>query len=179
MGVHTFHVSLIFIALLPLKSKHMNSRHIQSDMMMSSNGNIGPRYWPFVRGIHRSPVNSPHKGQWRGTLMCSLICAWIDGWVNNREAGNLRHHRAHYDVMVIKMGGGRKHIFNHLRKNENIQMSIYLEIQWWPISIFVHIEGTWTVKFYHNCMIFMYMDFEIIRTLYTLVTWIEGICCIS
>ena len=25
--------------------------------------------WPFVRGIHRSPVNSPHKGQWRGALM--------------------------------------------------------------------------------------------------------------
>ena len=25
-----------------------------------------PRYWPFVRGIQRSPVNSPHKGQWRG-----------------------------------------------------------------------------------------------------------------
>ena len=21
-----------------------------------------PRYWPFVRGIHRSPVNSPYKG---------------------------------------------------------------------------------------------------------------------
>ena len=36
-----------------------------------------PRYWPFVRGIHRSPVNSPHKGQWRGALMLSLICAWI------------------------------------------------------------------------------------------------------
>ena len=33
-----------------------------------------PRYWPFVRGIHRSPVNSPHKGQWRGALMFSLIC---------------------------------------------------------------------------------------------------------
>ena len=32
------------------------------------------RCWPFVRGIHRSPVNSPHKGQWRGTLMFSLIC---------------------------------------------------------------------------------------------------------
>ena len=25
-----------------------------------------PRYWLFVRGIHRWPVNSPHKGQWRG-----------------------------------------------------------------------------------------------------------------
>ena len=47
-----------------------------------------PRYWPFVRGIHRSPVNSPHKGQWRGALMFSLICAWINGWVNNRETGD-------------------------------------------------------------------------------------------
>ena len=28
-----------------------------------------PRYWPFVRGIHRSPVNSPHKDQWHGALM--------------------------------------------------------------------------------------------------------------
>ena len=34
-----------------------------------------PRNWPFVRGIHLSPVNSPHKGQWRGALMFSLICA--------------------------------------------------------------------------------------------------------
>ena len=34
-----------------------------------------PRYWSFVRGIHRSPVYSPHKGQWRGALMFSLICA--------------------------------------------------------------------------------------------------------
>ena len=28
-----------------------------------------PRCWPFVRGIKRSPVNSPHKGQWRRALM--------------------------------------------------------------------------------------------------------------
>ena len=41
------------------------------------------RYWPFVRGIYRWPVNSSHKGQWRG----ALICAWINGSVNNREAG--------------------------------------------------------------------------------------------
>ena len=60
-----------------------------------------PRYWPFVRGIHRSPVNFPHKGQWREALMFSLICAWINGWVNNREAGDFRRHRAHYDVHVI------------------------------------------------------------------------------
>ena len=61
-----------------------------------------PRYWPFVRGIHRSPVNSPHKGQWRGALIFSLISVWINGWVNNREAGDWRHHRAHYDVIVMK-----------------------------------------------------------------------------
>ena len=60
-----------------------------------------PRYWPFVRGIHRSPVNSPHKGQWRGALMFTLICARINGWVNNGEAGDLRRNRAHYDVIVV------------------------------------------------------------------------------
>ena len=56
-----------------------------------------PRYWPFVCGIHRWPVNSPHKGQWRGALMFSLICAGINGLVNHRGAGDLRRHRAHYD----------------------------------------------------------------------------------
>ena len=59
------------------------------------------RYWPFVRGIHRSPVNSPHKGQWRGALMLSLICAWINGWVSTRDAGDLRRHRLNYDVIVM------------------------------------------------------------------------------
>ena len=62
-----------------------------------------PRYWPFVRGIHRSPVNFPHKGQWRGALMFSLMCARINSWVNNREAGDLRHYRRHYDVIVMLM----------------------------------------------------------------------------
>ena len=61
-----------------------------------------PRYWPFVRGIHRSPVNSPHKGQWRGALMFSLMCARINSWVNNREAGDLRRYRHHYDVIVMQ-----------------------------------------------------------------------------
>ena len=58
-----------------------------------------PRHWPFVRGIHRSPVNSPHKGPW--ALMFSLSCVWINGWVSNREAGDFRRNRAHYDVIVI------------------------------------------------------------------------------
>ena len=61
------------------------------------------RYWPFVRGIHRSPVNSPYRGQWRGAFMFSLIWAWINRWVNNREADNLRRYRAHYDVIVMSL----------------------------------------------------------------------------
>ena len=47
------------------------------------------------------PVNSPHKGQWHGALMFSFICVWINGWVNNREAGDWRRYRAHYDVTVM------------------------------------------------------------------------------
>ena len=58
-----------------------------------------PCYWPFVRGIHRSPVNSPHKGQWRGALMFSLICAlnkrmgkqsW-DWWFETPSRSSWRH----------------------------------------------------------------------------------------
>ena len=49
-------------------------------------------------GIDRSPVNSPHKGQWRGALILFLMGAWIHGWVNNREDADLRRHRAHHDV---------------------------------------------------------------------------------
>ena len=71
--------------------------------MTSSNGNILPRDWPFVRGINRSPVHShTYKGQWRAALMFSLICARI----NVREAGNLRRHRGlricrHCNVFVL------------------------------------------------------------------------------
>ena len=61
-----------------------------------------PRNWQLVWGIHRSPVNSPHKGQWRGTLVFPLICVWINGWENNRETGDLRRCRAHYDVTVME-----------------------------------------------------------------------------
>ena len=71
-----------------------------------------PRYWPFVRGIHRWPVNSPYKGQWRRALMFSLIYAGINFWVNNREAGDLRCHRAHYDALQWRHNG-RDSVTNH------------------------------------------------------------------
>ena len=72
-----------------------------------------PRDWPFVRGIHRSPVNSPHKGQWCRALMFSLMCARINHWVKNGEAGDLRHNRAHYDVIVMHIQDPKLHQYWH------------------------------------------------------------------
>ena len=62
-------------------------------------------------GILRSPVNSPHKGKWRGALMFSLICTWINGWVNNPEACDLRRSCAHYDVTVMQVHHIKKKLY--------------------------------------------------------------------
>ena len=80
-----------------------------------------PRYWPFVRGIHRSPVNSPHKGQWRGVLVFSLIFAWIYGWVNNREAGDLRRHPSVTSDISL---------YTHLNK----QLPVTVKVMMWRLS---------------------------------------------
>ena len=57
------------------------------------------RHWPFVWGIQRSPVNYPHKGQWRGALVFPLICTWTNSWANIGDACDLRRNRIHYDVI--------------------------------------------------------------------------------
>ena len=79
-------------------AKMPNSAHSLGQTHLSSHCN----------SFHRSPVNSPHKGQWRGALMFSLICTRINSWVNNGEAGNLRYHRAHYDVTIMGVGSAHK-----------------------------------------------------------------------
>ena len=88
-----------------------------------------PRYWPFVRGI---PVNSLHKGQWRGALMFSLICTRINGWVNNGEAGDLRRHRAHYDVIVMfsERSRGYQGVFLREVRQGAVHMGGW-GLQWW------------------------------------------------
>ena len=71
-------------------------------MMTSSNGNIF-RVTGHLCGEFTGPRWIPHTKamQWRGALMFTFICARINGWVNNREAGDLRRNRAHYDVIVM------------------------------------------------------------------------------
>ena len=51
-----------------------------------------------------SPITGefPAQSRWRGALGFSSICAWRNVWVNNREAGDLRPHRTHYDVIAVK-----------------------------------------------------------------------------
>ena len=66
-------------------------------------------YWPFVRGIHRSPVDSPHKGQSRRALMFPLVFTWTNGCANNRDAGDLRRNRIHFDVTVMIRHGFLHH----------------------------------------------------------------------
>ena len=67
----------------------------------SSIGNIFRITEPSWREPPVTAVVSPHKGQWREALMLSLTYAWTNGWVNNRDASDLRRHRAHYDVTVM------------------------------------------------------------------------------
>ena len=95
---HKTHIAFSFLVKWRHKKLISESRRHHDDVIRWKRF---PRYWPFMRGIHRSPVISPHKGQWRGALMFSLICVWIYGWVNNGEAGDLWRYRAHYDVTVM------------------------------------------------------------------------------
>ena len=71
--------------------------------------------------------NSPVPGEFPAqrpvmlSLMFSLICVWINGWVNNREAGDLRRYRSHYDVTVmycyISHGPGMRHYLERRQRN--------------------------------------------------------------
>ena len=89
-------------------------------------------------GNSPAPVNSLHKGQWRGALMFTLICAWINDWVNNREAGDLRRHRDHYDVIVMNpmninprsvTWSGRNEIYQQNSTTYSIWSSILIGIR--------------------------------------------------
>ena len=75
--------------------------------MTSSNGNIF-RVTGHLCGEFTGPRWIP-QGQWRGAWMFSWIYVWINDWVNNREAGDLRRYRTHYDVIVIDRARMQNH----------------------------------------------------------------------
>ena len=97
-----------------------------------------PRYWSFVRGIHRSPVNSPHKDQWRGALMFSLICTWTNNSVNNRDAEDLRRYRTRYDVTVME----KQHLLlagpNHTNLSHDKTLIKHSQLTYFMFQFFTH-----------------------------------------
>ena len=103
------HYDCLLNRLFRRRSKETSKLRVIGLCVGNSPGPVNsPHKWPVTRKmfpfddvIMRGPVNSPHKGQWRGALMFSLICVWINDWVDNREAGDLRRYRAHYDVIVM------------------------------------------------------------------------------
>ena len=70
-------------------------------MLTSSNGNIF-LVTGHLCGEFTSDRWLPRTKASDAVLKFSLIWAWINGWVNNGEAGDLRRHRAHYDVTVMQ-----------------------------------------------------------------------------
>ena len=65
-----------------------------------------------MRAIHRSPVTRC------GALTFSFICAWVNGWVNNGHVGDLRRHRAHYDITVMDRRQTEVDLFDCSLKNK-------------------------------------------------------------
>ena len=114
-----------------------------------------PHYWPFVRGIHRSPVNYPHKGQWRRALMFYLICARINGWVKSDEADDLRRHRAHYDVIVMKWR----------TVCVMLKFSLTVSITWTPQSLTVGLQRPVSLRL----MTSQFKDFVTLKHKYKIV----------
>ena len=79
-----------------------------------------PHYWSCVQGIQWSPVNFPHKCQWRGASMLSLICAWtyffshlITNWTYHLPYffSDVWDQRSMYDVHWCMMTPSSKNIF--------------------------------------------------------------------
>ena len=112
-------------------------------MMTSSIGNI---FSVSALWEGNPPVTGKFPSQRPVTrsLMFSLICTWTNGWANNRDVGDLRRHRAHYDVTVMYSAAQglicqtclllapRKSdemfsaLFRHLRRNDKSSSSSHM-----------------------------------------------------
>ena len=92
-----------------------------------------------LRGIHRSPLNSPHDCQWRWALMFCFICAWINSSVSNREAGDMRCHCVHYDVTVMFMALNTL-VYNVGDKHSIlfVFLSVFVVMLWCAVHILIH-----------------------------------------
>ena len=87
--IHVFDLELFGINDKKWLGNWEISKMCPKPMMTISNGNIFRVAVPSQRPATQS------------FDVFHVICAWINGWANNRKAGDLRRHRAHYDVTVM------------------------------------------------------------------------------
>ena len=93
-------VGLLFFNILwPVWLRFVGLRY-RPNMMTSLNGNVFHVNGP-LQGKPSVTDAFPPKGQWRGALLGFFICAWTNGCANNRDSGDLRRHRPHYDVTAM------------------------------------------------------------------------------
>ena len=94
-------------------------------MMTSSNGNIfrvtGPLCGEF--SYHRwIPLAKACDSE---LWYFPWSAPWINGWVNNRDAGNLRRHRAHYDVNVMQVINSRTSKTGPMSENDKYSLLMH------------------------------------------------------
>ena len=119
-------------------------------MMTSSNGNIF-RVTGHLCGEFTGPRWIPHTKASDAELWCFLWSApWINSCVNNREAGDLRRQRTHYDVIVMMQAQTRFCRLIHSPSPVTIGLSVGYEtlhhpllyrIAWCRIAWWVHVTG--------------------------------------
>ena len=135
-----FEVAKSVYMLVPVAQNGRN-RYVHDDVI---NWNHFPRYWSFVQGIHRSPVNSPHKGQKREALMFAFICAWTNAWVNNQDTGDYRRHRAHYAVTVMLRQNTTQTMFwNVMYQQKSNLLDFYKQLAIFQLALILDV---WTAN---------------------------------
>ena len=117
--------------------------------MTSSNGN-NFRVTGLCAGNSPVPVNSPHKGQWRGALMFSVICAWINDRVTNREAGDLRRRHGHYDVNVMQCVSCEKGLMWYHPESPGALLTRWLRAHFTD-SLYCHYDGSCVCSPRNSC----------------------------
>ena len=125
--------------------------HYIANMMTRSNGNIF-RVTGHLCGEFIGPRWIPHTKFSDAEFWCFLWSVWINGWVNNREAGDLRRYRAHYDVTVMNI--------EHMTNMSNMpSLTVYLHDDdseyWWRISHLHEMQMSLISGNEWACLVFM------------------------
>ena len=103
----------------------------------------------------------------------SLFCALNKRRSKNREAGDLRRHRAHYDVIVMRFYSWNLDLTkrserkgtNHLHKNGHFQIEIFIFISW-PTSVYIITRNPLLTHWWNYCMFALSHIYAYIRRQY-------------